>query len=400
MKSKPIGIQIKNQHPYWLPVLILLLFYLLQTTYSFSQDQPKHQQFTPNLQLGASWGTSIFFGDIKQNPVIPISDNMNEWRFAYGLNFNYNFSYVLNIRMQGLYGKLSGTNQEGKIWFENDYYELNFNTAIDFNNLFGKKRDDRTVSVIGIAGFGLMNYNTIVKRLGDYFVYKRVGYGYGTGIEGRQRQEFFMAGAGIDFRISNRFNILFETVNKFTSTDELDGVESGKYYDLYNYTSVGLVYRFSFLKKEKKAKKIKSIEIIYPVQLIEPVSISVLLTHQPDYNFIYPTIRPSITVDLQEEPVSYATAETVSQITPEYRVQISAEYAKPLSKARLSSKFMIPVAEIKEDFVNGYYVYSVGAYSNFKEASIRCLAMQSQNNAFDAFVVAFKDGKRILPKTK
>lgn len=400
MRIKKASFQLKYNYPSVYKGLFIAIFLLFQVNYSFSQDQTKNEQFYPNLQLGASWGTSIFFGDIKQNPVIPISDNMSEWRFAYGLNFNYSFSYVLTMRMQGLYGKLSGTNREGKIWFENDYYELNFNAAINFNNLFGRKRVDRMASIYGIAGFGMMNYNTVVKRLGDYFIYKRVGYGYGTGIEGRQRQEFFMAGAGIDFRISKRFNILLETVNKFTSTDELDGVESGKYYDFYNYTSVGLVYRFSYLKKEKKQGKLKTERITYPVQLIEPVSISILLSFQPNYSFIYPTIRPLLAVELQDEPGSYSTAQSVSHSTIEYRVQIRAEYAKPLSKSSLGSKFNILISDIKEDIVNNYYVYSTGSFRTYDEAQIKCSELRKQNGIKDAFIVGFKDGLRTFPETK
>lgn len=386
-------IRLKNRSKSVLKLLLILFTMLSQVFISPAQSQPNEGVFNPNLQVGITAGTSIFFGDIKQNPVIPISEYMNEWRFAYGLNFNYNVSYVFNVRVQGLYGKLSGTNQEGKIWFENDYYELNINAAINFNNLFGKKRNDRLANVFGVLGFGILNYNTVVKRLGDYFVYKRVGYGYGTGIDGRQRQTFFMVGAGVDFRVNRRLNILIETASKLPDSDEIDGVESGKYYDLYNYTSIGITYRFAFLKKRKNEPKLsKTVYQLTPMQTIKTKGIDIELAIHPEFSIVHPVIQPIVKVQTSEEPITFSKIE--------YRIQICAEYAKPLSKTWISDKYQIPTSEIKENFVNGYYVYSTGSFPTFKKASVKCKELKMQNGIQDAFVVAFKDEKRILPVTK
>ena len=370
-----------------LKALVVILFLLIASYIGHAQKQSEDSLFLPNLQIGISAGPSTFFGDIKQYQFFP---SYEEWRFAYGLNFNYHISPVFNIGFQGLYGKLTGSKKEQNICFENDYYELNFNTTINLNNLFGKNREDRLVNIYGVVGFGIMNFNSIVKRLDEYYVLKRVGYGYGTGFEGRQRQEFFMFGAGIDFRISKRVNLLLETVNKYPNSDVLDGVESGKYNDVYNYTSIGISYRFAFLKKTKRTEVFE--QVYHPVALQNILSqdIEYQLKSEPDYSLVYPTQQTEISMPEKEK--------TVTSSTIEFRVQILAEYAKPYSKSWISENYNIPLSEIKENIVNGYYIYTVGSFPTYKMASEKSVELQTYNGIYDAFVVAFKDGKRVFPE--
>lgn len=371
------------------PVMIIFVFLIIDPSI-YAQNKPD-TLFRPNLQVGVSAGTSLFFGDIKQNNFWPLNNNNNEWRYAYGLNFNYSFSPVFMFRVAGLYGELSGTKRSRHIWFENDYYEINFNTVVNLNNLFGRNREDRLVNLFGTAGFGIINFNSVVKRMGEYYVLKRVGYGYGTGFEGRDRQSFFMVGVGVNFRVNKRFDIIVETTNKYAFTDLLDGTESGKYNDVYNYTSIGIVYRFAFLKKSRNKSSNRKRKQAISIQSMNAQAMAVRSNRT-----IYTPIIKYLKVDIPS--VRIEPEETYSTI--EFRVQVMAEYGKPYSKKAISEKYNIPVSEISENKVNRYYVYTVGSFPNYSLAKIKCNELQSEHGIDRAFVVAFKDGKRIFPVKK
>jgi hypothetical protein len=344
------------------------------------------------LQIGASAGTSVFFGDLKQNNIWPISNNNNEWRFAYGLDFSYGFSPVFTFRSQVLYGELSGSIRSQNIWFENDYLEMNLSMTLNFNNLFGRNREDRLVNLYGTTGFGMINFNSVVKRMDEYYVLKRVGYGYGTGIEGRERNSFLMVGAGIDFRVSQRFDIILETSNNYVFTDLLDGTESGKYNDVYNYTSIGIVYRFAFLKKSKIKSVNPDSRQITSIHSMIPQSLPYQLTQVHGNNPIIKFKKLDVTNTKAEQE------ETYPKII--FRIQILAEYGKPYPIKKISEKFNISESDISENLVNNYYVYTIGSYTDSRQAIKACYQFRAVSGNESSFVVAFRDGKRIFPVKK
>lgn len=74
----------------------------------------------------------------------------------------------------------------------------------------------------------------------------------------------------------------------------------------------------------------------------------------------------------------------------EFRVQVAAVYGGKLNTPIFKERNNIN-SEIKEDFFKGYYMYSVGSYTEYKDALKRLDA----TNVRGAYVVVFKDGKRI-----
>ncbi|MBI9037220.1 MAG: hypothetical protein JEY97_03735 [Bacteroidales bacterium] len=78
----------------------------------------------------------------------------------------------------------------------------------------------------------------------------------------------------------------------------------------------------------------------------------------------------------------------------EYRVQIRAKYGEKLPKTWLANKYNLK-QEIKEDFYNGYYIYTLGSFPSFETAQKYCNSLMSTNKIKGPFVVAFKSGKRI-----
>ena len=77
-------------------------------------------------------------------------------------------------------------------------------------------------------------------------------------------------------------------------------------------------------------------------------------------------------------------------------MQIYAERKKMTSAETLARKFNI-LEPISEDFYRGYYIYSTGSYSTNAEAVKQMKKIRLQNKVHDAFVVKFRDGKRINP---
>ncbi len=77
-----------------------------------------------------------------------------------------------------------------------------------------------------------------------------------------------------------------------------------------------------------------------------------------------------------------------------FRVQIRAKYQKKMSRDALAAKYNIN-EDIYEDYHQGYYIYTVGNFSTYQQARIKRDQLINQHGVPDAFVTAFKNGKRV-----
>jgi hypothetical protein len=395
-------------------ILVLFLSTTLFLFISFSvysQQIISGKKFSPYWEVGLTGGTSLFFGDVKQNSIFPVATNNNEWRLGGSLLTGRQFSYVFGLRGQALYGQIAGTKRSYNYFFEGDYFDFNLNMTVDLNNLFGPKRTDRFASAYILAGVGLVNYNTTLYSLSNGVVLKRFGFGSGSGLGGRTLEGIVTGGAGVNFKINNHFVINFESTMRFVNTDEMDGWIKDFKYDMYNYTSVGLFYRFG--KKKTKSGPPPEVAFRQNIREVPPVQSSSKPQKKPCVSEFTPLMPPpantTTTKKVEKPPVQ--TAQPVQQpavvpskvSTPapppqpmlEYRVQIRAKYGKPIPVSWLSRKYNIPVNQIREDKHNGYYIYTVGSYETYLQAKTRCNQVRNVNGIPDAFVVAFKNGYRL-----
>ena len=391
-------------HQFLLTLKNFLLFFALIIFTSasvVSQSYNKTSSFKSYWQINASGGTSLFFGDIKQYKIWPVSNYENEWRFAGGLQLNRQISPVFGLRGQALYGKLSGTRRVWNRYFESNYFEFNLNTTISFRNIISKYNSSHFWDAYFIVGVGLTNYNTEVKDLSTKKVVKRVGYGSGKSFGGRTLQGIITGGLGLDFRLSDKWNVNLESSNRFMNSDELDGWVNGAN-DVYNYTSVGVSYKFGVKKEVKKTsdyqyfnpkdKNIKEAEYdYYDTKLIEPPVVDALVivpAVTPEYVEL---VEPPVEVIVEEEPIIIIETQLTGV---EYRVQISAKYARELSIPNMSRAYNIPDEQIKENSHNGYYIYTVGSFSTYEQARVKRNQLRNKGIS-DAFVVAFEGGHRL-----
>lgn len=406
---------------HWRPYLLILLIFCC-TTQAYSQSYNKSSRFRSYWSVNANFGSSIFFGDIKQHRIVPVSNNENEWRFAGGAMLNKQISPIFGIRGQFLYGKLAGTRRPSNLFFESNYIEFNLNTAIGLRNLFQKYRPQQLWNAYIVFGLGLTNFNTELKDLSTKQVVRKIGYGNGRSFGGRTLQGMLIGGMGIDLRLSNHVNIKMETANRILNTDELDGRTSGFKYDVYNYTSFGIAYKFgmgpskpkkqeeySFFEKKssKPRKKDHNVETAeYDFDPTKPVSPPEVDALTIDAAILSVPISPP--TEEQKEPKVIITEEVIRQpvrvveetyVSPapemEYRVQIRAKYGNKISRQSLSNSYNIPVSDIKENTHNGFFIYTVGSFNTYEEAKAKRNQLRSYNGIMDAFVVAFENGVRL-----
>lgn len=379
--------------------VLLLGIFLFSAVQTSAQDAENKQniinknKFQRNFQVGINAGTSLFFGDIKQYQYWPTANYVSERNLGYGITVNYQAKPSITLRLQGMYGQLSGTRREWNTYFLNDYIETNLNTIVDFNNLFGIYRSDRFLSVFGSIGIGLMQYNTSVRILSTDEVIKQVGHGYGSGIGGRTLQGVMMFGMGLNFNVNNNWDIQLETSNRMMDSDMLDGQISGYPLDVYNYTSVGVTYRFGFLKQRNNEEVIT--ENIEPELAYVPVAVE---EPEPDAieEEVVPVVIP-VAID-EEKAVKEEVAEefqTLEKPEMEYRVQILAKFNGPLSINYISTKYIIPKYELKEEIYNGHFIYTVGSFKTYDEARSKRNELRTLYGITDAFIVVFDEGSRL-----
>jgi len=372
-------------------MLIFSLVLILSVPTAYGQYSKS--DFSPYWELNLNGGFSTFFGDLKQNSILPSSTAPSEWKLGGGFMFGRQHSPVFGFRFQLLTGELLGTKQELDRFFESNYYEANLNATINLNNLFGDYKADRKFNFYLVGGIGLNNYNSVLKEIstGDVIAYH--GYGFGKGIGGRTLEGVLLAGVGVDYTINDKFSVTFESVSRGMNSDMLDVMVDAKKHDFYNYTSFGITYKFGKSKKQSQ-RIIKSTSDDVAVEQAAPKPLELVeeVVEKPEP-------EPEIIVEAVEEEKPVVLEKT-EVFDPEYRVQIRALFQKRLSMEALSSKYNIPLEDIKESIHNGYYIYTIGSMETYIEARTFRDRIRSVNGVHDAFVVAFSKGKRLskLPK--
>ncbi|MFK5857263.1 MAG: hypothetical protein QM503_14120 [Bacteroidota bacterium] len=388
--------------------LFFFTLIIFVSTGLFAQSYNKTSTFRSYWQINASGGTSLFFGDIKQYKIWPVTSYENEWRFAGSLQLTKQISPVFGIRGQAVYGKLAGTRRDWNRYFEANYIEFNLNTSVSIRNIISSYRSKQFWDVYFIIGIGITNYNTEVKDLTTKQVVQKVGYGNGKSFGGRTLQGIMTGGLGFDFRLSDKWNVNLESANRIMNSDDLDGRTSGFIYDVYNYTSVGISYKFGMKKASKKDddynyyeknnKKIKVSEYDeYGTNLIQPPQVDILVIEPV---VVVPPVYKEFIVEQPIEPITPVKKQIVIiENTPitgvEYRVQISAKYNRVVSIQKLSNLYNLRADQIQENMYNGYFIYTIGSFATYEQAREKRNSLRGYNGISDAFIVAFKNGQRL-----
>jgi len=98
LRTQNIAIMFYKQPLILRKALMFFAFFFLVSTLATAQSYNKTSNSKSYWQINANFGTSIFFGDIKQYRVWPVSNYENEWRFAGGLQLINKFHQFWNKR--------------------------------------------------------------------------------------------------------------------------------------------------------------------------------------------------------------------------------------------------------------------------------------------------------------
>lgn len=219
-------------------VLVLLPAMLIaqETT-----DKKGHDPFDPYFYLTIHGGLTQTGTDLNS---FTDFDSESFDLPAFGLNFGRQFSPVFGLRLQGIYGPMSGDNGVGRS-FEIDAINFNLNATLNFSNLIFKYKDKRVVTIYGFGGVGYSMFQDGKETLN------------GTVTDYDLNSPVFLFGPGIGFKLGDVVDLNLEYAMHLLAlgddADKLDNFENDQN-DAYGYASLGITFKFTgdALKKMKK----------------------------------------------------------------------------------------------------------------------------------------------------
>jgi len=211
-----------------------------------------------NWQVNVNVGIMTFTGDLNEDKGMPY---MRDWRTGVGVSLEKEMNRWIGLRMQAIAGKLSGRNPVYDQKFDADIVQGALQGTVNFSRLFQKREDDNLYRIYALAGVGIANWNTNSYSLSSQTKVAGNGNGYGQGIGGRTVEGSLQVGLGLNYQISDKFVFALETQFNGVNSDKLDALEATNKItdkDIYEYTSVGIGYKFNLKKAGKKSSEASS----------------------------------------------------------------------------------------------------------------------------------------------
>jgi hypothetical protein len=354
------------------------------------QAQQEPSPFWKGWSINVNGGASLFYGDVENYDFYKVTENNNEWRLGYGLMLQKQFNPLFTLRGQFFYGELSGTKRKSNIWFEGDVIETSLSGKLDFINLFFETRE-RKLSLYGMLGLGIAQWRT---KLMDFRTDEQIGGNgnFGSGFDGRTLEPVIPVGFGIDYNIGKRWGVNAEISWRPVNSDKLDATEGGSKYDLYSYNFVGVTYKF--IKREKKPPIVLPAEIAEAEEPEEkPVETR---AEEPPAPIVVKEVPPK--QKTLDEKLLDAEKRTGLYESPwpgvEFTVQIAAS-KRINDPLYFKNKFGLS-GDVQMHSGQGWYRFSIGKYIKYWQAREYRNILVTRNNINGAFVVAYRDGERIM----
>lgn len=384
---------------------ITLLFVLFVASFISSglkaQEMIESSQgYSGRWKIGTGGGVNLFYGDIRKDPWGQHLVYESDFLFNSYLFIEHNLSPAFGLRVQGMYSRLTGTARPNKYDFESELIELGLGATINLNNLFGPNRYNRFFNVNLLLGGAAANFRSDFYQTGTGNKTGTLGYGGGKGLGGRTLDGVLYAGLGFDFRLSDHWLLRLESSNKAIMDNALVIFENSFPFDLYNQTTLGVAYRFGAASPRvsrmapddpslKKKQDLQDMPTESPSDKNEIQS--------PEFDFrVFPAQSEPTKADSTIEVVSKVAADQTDSLSDiEYRVQILAKFGTKISIAQVAKKYKLRAADIREDAHNSFFIYTTGSFTQYEEAAQLRNTLKNEHGVFDAFVVAFRDGKRL-----
>lgn len=201
-----------------------------------------------NWSITGQFGVSLFKGDLDKAQVFSFPGVV-----GFAVNKQVLSTGIINggIKGQFNFGSLNG--KKNNYTFNNNYKEGCLNFQVIFNNWINRNFRFEKFRPYGFAGIGFINYRVLLRDpVGN--VVNGFGYNVTEGdieANGQDPEKapaatdlIFPVGAGVNYKLNDKFNLEIEASSRFMNSDKLDGrcrFENDKYW----FFSVGVTYLFS-----------------------------------------------------------------------------------------------------------------------------------------------------------
>lgn len=363
-----------------------IMAFMILLPYSFiTHAQEKSFQVREGWSLNVNGGVSLFYGDVDNYRFYRVFENNNEWRSGFGLMVQKEFVHYFSLRAQGFYGQLSGTKRKSRITFEGDVIETSMSGKFDLVGIIWGPRD-RMVTAYAMVGIGLTQWRS---ELRDTRTNEMVGGNghYGSGFGGRTLEPVLPVGLGMDVNLARHWTVNLEATLRPVNSDKLDSREGGFRYDFYSYNFIGVTYKFIKDKKEPVMPPVRELAAAEDVPEQAPATrkIKVAAAEPPREKSL-------------EEKLLDAEARTGLYESPwpgvEFAVQVAA--SRSVSDPDFVREKFGLSGEVNVNQDEGWYRFSVGRFIKYWKAKEYRNILVTRNQISDAFVVAYKEGKRIM----
>lgn len=236
MTSKGFGEFSKNVIVFSIISLSIVLFTLCSYS-SFGQYQKNpffEKLIFKHWSVNVNTGRTSFFGDVSAYDEELTEKLSKESSMGYGFIIARQISPVVGLGGQLLIGKLIGSTSTSS--FEANIFEYNIHLTIDAANLFipANEANFRPYAKLGMGQFKFDSKLQFDDPEKD-------DLNVDTGIP----EFLFTFGGGLNYNISNSFDLNVEMSIKMVNNDRLDGKSSSNDEDYYSYLSFGITYRIN-----------------------------------------------------------------------------------------------------------------------------------------------------------
>lgn len=228
-------------------VLLTLIFFIPSVL--LSQNANRHEgkdKLVYQWYLNINGGITQAYGDILAGSWHGDMLKSGSIGFGGGLRLGKHISPVFGVYGTVILSQLKG--ESGKdtknMYFETDMLEYYLGGTLSLSNLIGGYKP-RLVNVYLTAGIGLINFtpNAYFKDTDPPVKVPPDRNDPGANWD-NTTEAVVPTGAGIDFRLNDRWDINVESTIRWMDSDKLDGYKSGEKNDAYFFTSAGLGYSF------------------------------------------------------------------------------------------------------------------------------------------------------------
>lgn len=388
---------------------------LLALLVGFSQTAAYGQEYN-RFSFGLNGGMITPFTDIKEQSVLPVSDEMS---YGGSVFFNFHQSPILTFQWSFLYGSMTGLDPDNNIKFNADLMQAEMTARVSINGLFAPaSRSNNWMNFYGYVGVGTLFHNSTKQNLQTGNV---IRYPYDRTADDEPFTAFVMPfGLGVNFKLSDRIDLGVQSGFVYAFADELDAyVVPDSRKDMYNYTSVGFTFRLGRNTNSKDWAPIQS--TLYPgdVRRMDEITENVdrfdsqlqdmeqqhaekvqevkeqvgdLASGHRDLNRtnvqMYGALEDLAERLLEQEAMLQEIIEqkkTESFLT----VQVMAQREKvSIDEAR---KLLGVGFDIEVIYDNGWYKYYSGMFDDLEDAKLHMQRIWGQG-VRDAFVVKYKHG--------